>query len=353
MLRTCTPTKRWVRPAALLAAAGLALTACAQDGQEDEAAGQQQQYRGGEVVRVILGSTPGGGFDTQARLLQSYLDEALDKEAGADLRVVVENMPGAGHRIATEHVYNAPPDGTRMIFSSAQLMVTNEVVRDAEHKITEMTGIASAGRSSRGVVVNTEIDWPGNTFADVIEYSQTHDVLISHPKLDADIGLMQAILRDAGLESNLDPIDVGQTAEQVASLLRGETEVALTTAGSLKEAVEDNPDKLRMVALLGCERDKLLPDVPTIVEQDLPRAEELCNIVGYDDRVFLGPPNLPDEKTRILRDALQAALTNKEYVKKASEARLVDEWQSGEDVEKLIEEMVSTYEQYKDQLTNE
>lgn len=352
MTEICTPWRRWIRPAALLAAAGLALGACGQGGPDTDAAGQQQ-FRSGEVIRVILGSTPGGGFDTQARLLQSYLDEALDKAAGTNVRVVVENMPGAGHRIATENVYNSPPDGTRMIFSSAQLMVTNEVVRGAEHNITEMTGLASAGRSARGVVVDTSVDWPGDTFADVIKHSATEDVLISHPKLDADIALMEAILRDAGVESRLDPVDVGQTAEQVASLLRGETEAALTTAGSLKEAVDDNPDKLRMVALLGCERDELLPDVPTIVEQGLPRAEEICNIAGYDDRVFLGPPNLPEEKTTILRDALQAALTNEEYVQRAAKARLVDEWSSGEEVEKLIGDMVSTYQRYKDQLPNE
>lgn len=351
MDRTHTLRRRWSRPPAVIAAAGLLLAACTTDGDDPEA--EAQQFSSGDVVRLILGSTPGGGFDTQARLLQSYLDEALDEAAGADVRVVVENMPGAGHRIATEHVYNSPPDGTRMVFSSAQLMVTNEVVRGAEHTMTEMTSLASAGRSSRGVVVNTEVDWPGSTFADVVEHSVAEDVLISHPKLDADIALMQAIMRDNGRESDLDPVDVGQTAEQVASLLRGETEAALTTAGSLKDAVDDNPDELRMVALLGCERDELLPDVPTIVDQELPGAEEICNVAGYDDRVFLGPPDLPEETTTILRDALETALTNEEYLEQAAEARLVDEWISGDEVETLISEMVDTYDRYKDQLPDE
>lgn len=351
MNRTTTPKRRWTRLAALLAASALAIAACGTDGEETGAA--EQPYRSGEVIRIILGSTPGGGFDTQARLLQSYLEEAIEEAAGTDVRVVVENMPGAGHRIATEHIYNSPPDGTQMIFSAAQLLVNNEVVRSAEHNLAEMTGLGGAGREPYGVVVDTSVDWPGDTFADVVEYSATEDVLLRNPRIDVDIAVLQAILGDHGVESGLDPVDVGQTAEQVASLLRGETEAALTSAGSLREAVEDNPDKLRMVAILGCEREELLPDIQTIVEQGLPGAEEICEAVGGNDRIFLGPPNLPEDKTKILRDALQAALTNEEYVEQAANARLVHQYVSGEAVEKLVSDMISTYTQYKDEVPGE
>lgn len=343
--KTCSATRRC--GIGLGAVLLLAATAC------DSSSGSDADgtFRSGEVIRIVLGSSPGGGFDTQARMLQPYLDDALDEAAGVDVRVVVENMPGAQHRIAAEHVYNSPADGTRMIFSSAQLLVTNDVVRDAEYDIKEMVPLATAGRSSRGVLVSKSVDWPGDTFADVLDRSATQDVLISHPGLDVDIALLSAILDDAGVDSKLSPVDVGNTTEQVASLLRHETEAAITTAASLKLAVDDNPDELRMVAVLSCERDELLPDVPTIVEQGLPKADEICATVGGDDRVFLASPGVPEERAQILRKALETALSNEEYLRQAATANLVGKWAGADDVTELVDTMVQTYETYRDRLS--
>lgn len=352
MRRTRQPRRTIVRAIALLAGAALTITAC--DTGEEEPADAEQSFRSGQVVRVILGSTPGGGFDTHTRLLQPYLDAAIEDASGVNVRVVVENMPGADHRIATENVFNAEPDGSRILFSSLALMATNEVIRGAETTLTEMTGLASAGRSVRGTVVRTDVDWPGNTLADVLEYSTTNDMLISHPGLDVDLALLRLLLDDAGVEVGWKPVTIGQTAEDVAALLRGEIEAAYADLGGMKEALDDNPDQLRAVAQHGCERAEEVPDVPTIVEQGLPNAEEICKtIISGHPLVFLGPPGLPEAITTDLREALQAALTNEEYLEKVLQARQPHDWISGEEVETLVTDTIGLFEEYKDQLFDE
>lgn len=62
----------------------------------------------GKTVRIVVGTSPGGGFDVYSRTLARH----LGKYVPGNPNFIVENMPGAGHRIAANHVYKvARPDG--------------------------------------------------------------------------------------------------------------------------------------------------------------------------------------------------------------------------------------------------
>src|SRR5689334_22445712 len=64
-------------------------------------------YRG-KSVRIVVGFSAGGGFDTYARALARH----MTKHIPGNPSVVVENMTGAGSLIAANHVFRvAKPDG--------------------------------------------------------------------------------------------------------------------------------------------------------------------------------------------------------------------------------------------------
>ena len=66
-------------------------------------------FYAGRNITLLVGSTPGGGYDTYARLIQRYLPRHMPGNPG----VIVSNMPGAGSNIAANYIYNvAPKDGT-------------------------------------------------------------------------------------------------------------------------------------------------------------------------------------------------------------------------------------------------
>src|SRR5579864_6320082 len=63
----------------------------------------------GKQVRFIVGTAAGQDYDTWARLIARYLPRFLP----GNPTIVVENMPGAGHILATNYLFNlAPRDGT-------------------------------------------------------------------------------------------------------------------------------------------------------------------------------------------------------------------------------------------------
>jgi len=62
----------------------------------------------GKTVRIVVGFSAGGGFDTYARALARHMSKHIPGQPA----VVVENMTGAGSLIAANHVYKvAKPDG--------------------------------------------------------------------------------------------------------------------------------------------------------------------------------------------------------------------------------------------------
>src|SRR6187399_2674284 len=59
----------------------------------------------GARIRWIVPNAPGAGYDAETRLLEPYLERRL----GAD--IVVDNQPGAGEIIGAHAIASAQPDG--------------------------------------------------------------------------------------------------------------------------------------------------------------------------------------------------------------------------------------------------
>ena len=69
--------------------------------------GQDSFYRG-KTVRIIVGASAGGGYDTYSRTIARH----MGKHIPGNPTLVVDNMPGAGFLISANYVYKiAKPDG--------------------------------------------------------------------------------------------------------------------------------------------------------------------------------------------------------------------------------------------------
>src|SRR4051812_27944342 len=60
----------------------------------------------GKTVNYIVATAPGGGYDTNGRLIAQFMQKHLPGST-----FVVQNMPGAGHLIGANFIYASDPDG--------------------------------------------------------------------------------------------------------------------------------------------------------------------------------------------------------------------------------------------------
>src|SRR5947208_7832765 len=84
-----------------VAAIGFSPAVCAQS--------SESAYFEGKTVRLVVGYSPGGGYDVYARMIAPYLKKYLNAA------VVVENKPGAGGITALNGISIAPPDGLQLM----------------------------------------------------------------------------------------------------------------------------------------------------------------------------------------------------------------------------------------------
>jgi len=56
----------------------------------------------GKVMQIVVGAPAGGGFDAYARLVARHMAKYIPGHP----TIIVVNMPGAGFRIAANHLYS-------------------------------------------------------------------------------------------------------------------------------------------------------------------------------------------------------------------------------------------------------
>lgn len=70
-------------------------------------AAEQSSFYQGKVIRIVVGTAPGGGFDVYARAIARHWGKYIP----GNPQIIIENQPGAATLISAKHVFQAKPDG--------------------------------------------------------------------------------------------------------------------------------------------------------------------------------------------------------------------------------------------------
>ncbi len=250
-----------------------------------------------DTVRIIVGSSPGGGTDLIARTVAAELSTKWG------VPVIVENAPGAANTIAGQAVASAPPDGHTLWVSVSQFTITPHTMELPYQFPTAFEPVAALALNTQILVVNPDF-LPVTSVEELVTYAQENPGQLNFgsagPGSPPFIG-MQVLMSERDFEMTNVTYQGGAPA--IAALLSGETELQMATVGGTLSHVQDG--KLVALAVSTNVRSEMLPDVPTM--------EEAAGLDDFDIRSWYAmfapagtPPDVIEKINEDVRDALNS-----------------------------------------------
>jgi tripartite-type tricarboxylate transporter receptor subunit TctC len=212
-----------------------------------------------KAVRMIGPSSPGGGIDTNGRILAAYFTQSMGQQ------FILENRPGAGGRIGTELASKAPPDGYTLLLSAAASMTIhpNTYKSIPYDPVRDFAPISLVALSEYILAVHPSL--PVKSVKDLIALAKARPGQIIYgssgtfglPHLAGEL-LEQA----AGIDMIHVPYKGGGPAAR--AILGGEVAFMFGTGPTVVPL--SKAERLRLIAIASNKRSPAMPELPTVAE---------------------------------------------------------------------------------------
>ena len=324
-------TRKWTSLVVLIALAWAPLVSAA-----------ETSFFEGKTMRIIVGFSAGGGYDTYARAISRH----LGKHIPGNPTIIVENMTGAGSLISANHLYRvAKPDGLTMghfdgllflkqvleqpgiEFDARKFELVGAVAQEeVVYAMTKASGISSV---EKWMASKTPVKMGG------VAPGATPDNVVRI--LKAALGLPIHVV--SGYKGTAD-IRLACESGELAGAGWAWTSMKVTW----RKALETGDV---VVVLQGV--PKPFPDLPNVpLAIDLAKTDEARKLIemGIHDpavyaRPLVLPPGTPKDRVKILRTALQKMLKDKEFLDEMDKAKLDLQPVSGDELEKVVGSLFS------------
>jgi tripartite-type tricarboxylate transporter receptor subunit TctC len=300
----------------------------------------QDVFYRGKSVRIIVGASAGGGYDTYSRTIARH----MGKHIPGNPAIVVDNMPGAGFLISANHMYNvAKPDGLTVghfigglflqqllgkpgiEFDARKFEYVGVPAQDnymlAVHKSTGITTI------DQWLSLKTPVKLGG-----VGVGSATDDI----PKvLAAAIGLPMQLV--SGYKGTADVrlafdsqeiLGVCNSWESFKATWRKELDTGEAVI-VLQNTAKSHPEQSKVPLAISYAKNE--------EGQRLIRA--LVHSVGPTARPYVLPPGTPKDRVQMLRKAFMDTVKDPDFIADATKAKLDLNPLDGAELEKNVKEV--------------
>jgi len=303
----------------------------------------QEAFFKGKTITIVVGSSPGGGYDTYARMLSRHMPRHIE----GNPTIVISNMPGAGSNIAANYIYNvARKDGTFIgaLYAGAPLepLIGNTPV---QHDPRKSHFLGSANNDI--YVCVGRIESPVKTLQDVQQ--REFVVAAQHSSTTSDFPL---ILNEVFKTKFKLVMGYPGSRESGLAMEKGEVDGACGFAWPSISVTNPgwfgpNP-KVRLIAQTHPtgHADLNKQGVPNVYNMTTAPEDKQTLDVFFSQmifgRPFVLPPEVPADRVALLRKAFSAALADPGLLEEASRAKLEVNPVSGEEVEAIIKKVYAT-----------
>ncbi|SRR5258708_353465 len=300
-------------------------------------------YRG-KTVEILIGYSPGGGYDTYARVLARNIGRHIP----GNPTVVPKNLPGAGSLKAMNYIYAlAPKDGTS--FGTVGRGIALEPLLHGEGTRFDALKMSWIGSVTNEVSVC--VSWktsPVKTWADL----QSKELIVGGTGSGSDTDTFPKVLKNV-LGAKLKLI-TGYPGGSDVLLAMERGEVGGRCGWSWSSVTATRPNWLKdgsinILMQIALAKHPDLPNVPIVMDlatQETQRAAlKLIFSQQAMARPFVAPPDLPADRLQALRSAFDETMRDPEFLAEAEKAQLEVIPISGEAIHDLL---VEVYKSPKD-----
>jgi tripartite-type tricarboxylate transporter receptor subunit TctC len=300
----------------------------------------QDAFYRGKSVRIIVGASAGGGYDTYSRTIARH----MGKHIPGNPAIVVDNMPGAGFLISANYMYKiAKPDGLTIGHFIGGLFLQQLLGKpgiEFDARKFEYIGVPAQDSYMIGIHKSTGItsmdQWLSSKtvikLGGVGAGSATDDI----PKvLAVAIGLpMQLVSGYKGTADVRLAFDSGEIQgvcnawESFKSTWSKEVssgDVVLV----LQTTAKPHPEQAKVPLAINYAKN----------EEGKKLISALVHSVGPTARPYMLPPGTPKDRVQILRKAFMDTVKDPEFLADASKAKLDINPLDGAELEKNVKDV--------------
>ena len=254
-------------------------------------------------IHIVVPFPPGGPTDVLGRLVGQSLGETFGQT------VVVDNKAGAAGNIGVGQVAKAAPDGyTLGIIPAGNIAVNPALYPDLPYKATELAPVTMLATVENVLVVNADAV-PAHNLKELLAAAASKPGTMSYASPGAG---SQAHLAGALMELStgvqLLHVPYRGIAPAVNDLLGGQVSMMFAPFQTVLPHIKSG--KLRAIGVAGLKRSPLMPGLPTISEQGVPKFEAVS---WY---ALMVPAGTPGEIVDKLNAATTRALAKPEIREK-------------------------------------
>jgi len=307
----------------------------------------QAPFYQGKTIRIVIGSSTGGGYDLWARVLARYYGKYIP----GNPTILVQNMPGAASIVATNYLSNvAKPDGLTL-GAILPAIYFDQLVGRPEVKF-DFAKIAWIGSPEQNDLIHyMRADSPYRSIDDIRKAKEpprcgssgTGTSGFYSPRLLEEVlGTKHTVVSGyaGGSEIHL-AVERGEVhcwSPLVATFFGREPYISWHKKGFVRVLLQTNR-----------KRDSRLADVPTIYElmdqhkttEAGKRLTRVILVAATLGRPIAVTPGIPPDRLKLLREAYLKTLKDPELVAETKRQRWDIDPLTGEEMEQLAKEVIA------------
>jgi len=295
-----------------------------------------QDFYKGKTLTIVVGFTPGGGYDVNARVLARHIGRHIPGNPD----VIVQNMPGVSGLKSVQYMETAAPkDGT--VIDTFNFGHIGESRLSPDKIKVDFRKFSWIGSISQDLSICYVWHALGpKTLAELKAYGPIHTALTAAGS-SSDVN--QKILK------NVFGVRIQQvggypgSAEERMAVERREVDGGCGAWSSIPVEWIEGRRIFPIIRSAPVLPSDMPPDVPYSVDiAPSDRDRQVVRLLlasAQLGRPFLAPPGIPAERLRILRDAFNATVKDPQFVAEATKIRLPVSPKTGEEALKIVEEI--------------